>query len=116
MPTQSSERHAGTTPRVLRLPNVGLRPMRLLKAAGTRTDPAVSVPREKLTCPLATAIAEPELEPPEMNRASKLLRQAPHGERVPVSPVANWSSAVLPIGIAPAAINRSTTVAEVSGA
>jgi hypothetical protein len=29
--------------------------------------------------------------------------------RVPVSPVANWSMFVLPIGIAPAAISRSTT-------
>jgi hypothetical protein len=37
-----------------------------LKAAGTRPEPAVSVPREKSTRPLATATAEPELEPPEI--------------------------------------------------
>ena len=33
---------------------------------GTRPDPAVSVPSEKLTSPAATATAEPELDPPEM--------------------------------------------------
>ena len=62
--TQSSERHAGTTPRVLSRPRDGLSPTRLLNAAGTRPEPAVSVPRLKLTSPAATATAEPELEPP----------------------------------------------------
>src|SRR6478609_7323695 len=62
--TQSSERHAGTTPRVLSRPFVGLSPTRLLNAAGTRPDPAVSVPREKSHKPAATATAEPLLEPP----------------------------------------------------
>jgi hypothetical protein len=38
----------------------------LLNAAGTLPDPAVSVPREKLTNPIATATADPELEPPEI--------------------------------------------------
>ena len=44
---------------------------------GTRPEPAVSVPREKLTCAAATATAEPELEPPEMKAGSIALRQAP---------------------------------------
>ena len=35
-------------------------------SAGTRPEPAVSVPRLNSTCPSATATAEPELEPPEM--------------------------------------------------
>jgi hypothetical protein len=87
--TQSSERQAGTTPRVLKRPRVGFSPTMLLKAAGTRPDPAVSVPRAKLTRPAATATAEPELEPPGMNRASKGLRGTPYGERVPANPVAN---------------------------
>src|SRR5262249_24708962 len=64
--TQSSERQAGTTPRVLTRPRVGLSPSTLLNAAGTRPDPAVSVPSEKLTSPAATATAEPELDPPEI--------------------------------------------------
>jgi hypothetical protein len=36
-----------------------------LKAAGTRPLPAVSVPSAKSTCPLATATALPELDPPD---------------------------------------------------
>ena len=66
MDTQSSDRHAGTIPRVLIRPLLGFRPTMLLKAAGTRPDPAVSVPREKLASPNATATAEPALDPPEM--------------------------------------------------
>src|SRR5258707_14783792 len=64
--TQSSVRQAGTMPRVLMRPRVGFKPIKLLKAAGTRPEPAVSVPKEKLTRPSATATAEPELDPPEM--------------------------------------------------
>src|SRR5882762_8401275 len=66
METQSSVRQAGTTPAVLSKPRVGFRPIKLLNAAGTRPDPAVSVPRENVTRPLATATAEPELEPPNV--------------------------------------------------
>ena len=66
------ERHAaalltaGTTPVVLSRPQVGFTPIRLLKEAGTRPDPAVSVPRENAANPRATATAEPELDPPGM--------------------------------------------------
>ena len=73
----SSERQAGTTPRVDSSPQVGLRPMRLWKAAGTRPEPAVSVPSAKLTQPAAVATEEPELEPPEMKAGSKAFRHAP---------------------------------------
>ena len=66
METQSRERQAGTTPLVLSSPRVGLRPTRLLNAAGTRPDPAVSVPRENSQKDFATATAEPELDPPDM--------------------------------------------------
>ena len=75
--TASSERQAGTTPRVDSAPQLGLWPTRLLNAAGTRPEPAVSVPSEKLARPSATATAEPELEPPEMKSGLKALRQAP---------------------------------------
>src|SRR5687768_11008631 len=64
--TQSSDRQAGTTPAALRTPRVGFNPTRLLKAAGTRPEPAESVPSENEHSPFATAIAQPELEPPEM--------------------------------------------------
>ena len=41
----------------------------LLKPAGTRPEPAVSVPSANGTSPRATATAEPELEPPLMRSA-----------------------------------------------
>src|SRR5690606_9453496 len=113
--TQSSERHAGTTPRVLSRPRVGFRPTRLLDAAGMRPEPAVSVPSAKLAKPSATATADPELEPPEMYCGSKALRQAPQGERVPTRPVANWSRLVFPTGIAPASMSFCTTGADSAG-
>jgi hypothetical protein len=62
--TQSNERDAGTTPRVLTLPRVGFSPTTPQHAAGTRPEPAVSVPSANGTTPRATSAAEPELEPP----------------------------------------------------
>ena len=66
MDRQSSVRQAGTDPRLLSAPRVGFNPTRLLNEAGTRPDPAVSDPREKETCPQATASADPQLDPPGM--------------------------------------------------
>ena len=77
MQTQSRLAQAGTTPTFEMTPRVGLTPTMLLNAAGTRPEPAVSVPREKSTCPEATASAEPELEPPEIYCGWKTLAQAP---------------------------------------
>ena len=68
--TQSSDRHAGTTPRVLTRPTLGLRPTTPFNAAGTRPDPAVSVARENATRPAATATADPDDDPPEMRELS----------------------------------------------
>src|SRR5207237_2111850 len=64
METQSSVRHAGTTPAALNAPRVGFSPTMLLQPAGTRPEPAVSVPSENTTTPRATTDAEPELDPP----------------------------------------------------
>ncbi len=77
MDTVSTDRQAGTTPVAESRPRLGLRPIRLLKLAGTRPEPAVSVPNEKLTQPLATLTAEPELEPPDTKSGLKALRHAP---------------------------------------
>ncbi len=49
---------------MLQRPLLGLKPIRWLKAAGTRPEPAVSVPSAKATSPAATATDEPELDPP----------------------------------------------------
>src|SRR5205823_11758852 len=75
--TQSSERQAGSTPRALTRPRVGFSPTMLVNDAGTRPDPAVSVPSAKATSPTATATAEPELEPPGMKSESNGLRGTP---------------------------------------
>ena len=70
-------------------PSVGFNPISSLKAAGTRPDPAVSVPREKATNPFATATADPLLEPPGRYASSKGFFGAGYGVRIPTSPVAN---------------------------
>ena len=86
---QSNERQAGNMPLADSRPILGLTPTKLLKHAGTRPEPAVSVPSEKLAIPSATDTAEPALEPPLTIAGSKLFLQAPQGERVPTKPVAN---------------------------
>ena len=63
---QSKLRQAGTKPVLLSRPRLGFNPTILLREAGTRPDPAVSVPREKLARPFATATEDPALEPPEI--------------------------------------------------
>ena len=113
--TQSSDRQAGTTPVAGMTPRVGLTPTMPFSAAGTRPEPAVSVPRARSTRPSATATAEPELEPPEIRAGSQALRTAPYGLRVPTRPVANWSRLVLPRTTAPAARSRATAVASLRG-
>jgi hypothetical protein len=75
--TQSRVLHAGTTPSLLIAVLVGFSPTMLLNDAGTRPDPAVSVPNAKSTMPDATATADPELDPPEMYLSLKTLEHAP---------------------------------------
>src|SRR6266852_5113570 len=89
--TQSSVRQAGTTPTVETSPRLGLSPTILLNSAGTRPEPAVSVPSAAGTRPVATATAEPELDPPGTSLGSSGLRGTPKGDRTPTRPVANWS-------------------------
>jgi hypothetical protein len=60
-----------------RNPRLGLRPTMLLRAAGTRPEPAVSVPSASGTMPRATATADPELEPPGIRSGRSGLRGMP---------------------------------------
>jgi hypothetical protein len=92
-------------------PLVGLTPTMPLSAAGTRPEPAVSVPSARSARPRATATALPAEEPPEIRAGSQALRTAPYGLRVPTRPVANWSRLVLPSTTAPAPRSRATAVA-----
>ena len=74
---QSSVRQAGTTPAVEIAPRLGFKPTMLFEPAGTRPEPAVSVPSANGTSPAATATAEPELEPPGMSSRIEGLRGIP---------------------------------------
>ncbi len=56
---------------------LGFSPTILLSPAGTRPEPAVSVPSATGTSPAATATAEPELDPPEINPSRNGLRGMP---------------------------------------
>ena len=62
-------------------------------AAGTRPDPAVSVPKLKGTIPLATATEEPELEPPLIYSGLKLFllhRMESEHQPVPLQTDQGW--------------------------
>ena len=98
----SSVRQAGTTPVADNAPSVGFSPTMPFSAAGTRPEPAVSVPSANAAMPRATATAEPEEEPPGTIAGSSALRGTGYGVRTPTRPVANWSRLVLPRQIAPA--------------
>ena len=104
-------RQAGIKPVVENQPLVGFSPTILLWPAGTRPEPAVSVPKLNGTWPLATVTDDPELDPPLIYSGLKLFFTAPKGERTPTRPVANWSRLVLPSTMAPAAFKRATTLA-----
>src|SRR5882724_8649365 len=77
---QSSVRQAGTRPAVEIAPRLGLSPTMLFIPAGTRPEPAVSVPSANGTRPAATATPEPALDPPGMSFGSKVLRGTPRSE------------------------------------
>src|SRR3954449_11339395 len=100
----------GTTPRVETVPYVGLRPTTPHRAAGTRIDARVSVPSDARPMPVATAIAEPPLDPPGIRVGSCGLRACGL-----VTPGANSCVDVFPRITAPAARHRSTASASVSG-
>src|SRR3954451_2703615 len=98
-------------PAVLIHPRVGLNPTMPLAAAGTRPEPAVSVPRPMSARSRATATADPELDPPEISPGQCAFGQMPCGDRVPTRPVANWSMLVIPVTTAPAASSARTHAA-----
>src|SRR5438270_2664631 len=78
-------------------------------------DPPVSEPRARAEKPAATAAALPPLEPPGTRSGSCGLRVGPKAEFSVDEPMANSSRLVLPMGMAPAATTRSTTVAVYGG-
>ena len=73
----SSEKSSGMTPKRLTRPEVGLSPTKPQNEAGMRMEPPVSLPMAAGTIPLATAAAEPPLEPPGIREGSCGLRMVP---------------------------------------
>ena len=72
--TQSSVRQAGSMPRGEMAPTLGFSPTMPFSMAGTRPEPAVSVPRLSAAMPRATATAEPDDEPPGTCPGATALR------------------------------------------
>lgn len=89
MDIQSKDLQVGTTPWHKKTPRVGFKPIKLFKAAGTRPEPAVSVPRAMGTIPSATTLAEPVEEPPDTCLSLKARAVLLYGDLVPTRPVAN---------------------------
>src|SRR5580700_2874183 len=92
-------------------PYVGLKPMRLQNAPGSRMDPPVSLPKPMAASRAATAAADPPLEPPGTRERSYGLRVTPSAEFSHELPIANSSRFVFPIGMQPASSIRATAVA-----
>ena len=108
--TWSIVHDSGTTPPVGTVPYVGFSPTTPHSAAGTRIEARVSVPRLASPIPVATAIADPPLEPPGIRVGSCGLRACGL-----VTPSANSCVEVLPRITAPAARQRATASASASG-
>jgi len=85
-------------------------------AAGTRIDPAVSVPRAKSTKLPATADADPDDDPPQYRLGSAELSGALPSPTSPISEYASWSILAMPLKLAPASIrSRITRAVEAAG-
>ncbi|CAB4591847.1 unannotated protein [freshwater metagenome] len=90
-------------------PSDGFRPTMPHHAAGMRTDPPMSLPSASATQPLATAAAEPPLDPPGVREGSCGLRVTPHSGLSVMPAWANSGVLVLPTMMAPASSNDCTT-------
>jgi len=73
MPTVSNDCANGTTPAVETVPCVGRIPYSPQYDAGTRIEPAVSVPNPRSARPPATAAAGPLVEPPVVHPGAEGL-------------------------------------------
>src|ERR1035437_1004675 len=114
MPTTSNEGASGSAPDESITPWVGLTENRPHDAAGTRIEPAVSVPTPKSHTPPATADAVPDDEPPVNRSGYKGFIGGSLSPAFPIREYANWSSFVNPSIVAPASLSFSTTVAVTS--
>src|SRR2546423_15228886 len=86
-------------------------------AAGSRTEPPVSVPIAQGARPAATATPEPALDPPGVRCTTRShgFQGVPNCWLVPQPPIANWTVWVFPSTIMPAATIFATRVAGEGG-
>ncbi len=110
-PTVSNCSLTGNTPSLLIDPQLGRRPVIPHAAAGRRTDPPVSVPRDASTNPAATAIPEPPLDPPGTRARFHGLYDGPAAEFCEVTPTANSAMFSFATTDPPARRRRVTTSA-----
>ena len=110
-PTWSSDSDSGTTPLALTRPNCGFKPTTPHCDAGSRIEPAVSVPIAANPSPAATAVAEPPEEPPAMCSRFHALWTSPKQLIIELPPYANSCRFCLPSITAPARFRRVTTSA-----
>ena len=100
--------YAGTRPKL------GLNPTLPQNAAGTRIDPAPSVPMPSGPSPAATAAAVPPDDPPGVLAVSHGLRVSPVRGELVSALQPNSGVAVLPISTAPASRRRAVAGASTS--
>jgi hypothetical protein len=96
-------------------PGVVRKPTTPHSAAGPRSEPPRSVPWAMGHMPVASAAADPPLEPPALRARFHGLRVAPNTSFTVLGPKANSGVLVLPSTMAPAALSRSTTAASSMG-
>src|SRR3989344_5992038 len=94
-----------------RAPYVGLSPTKPQNAAGSRTEPQVSVPKATRAISPATAAAEPPEEPPGTKDGSSGVLVAPKALVWVVERMADSFMLVRPMTIAPAFFKHFITVA-----
>ena len=90
-------------------PALGRSPTTLLKEAGLRSEPPMSLPSASGTIPDASAAAAPPLDPPADRVRSYGLRVVPNTGLKVCEPAAHSGTLVLPIVTAPAPRIRSAT-------
>ena len=95
-PTVSKLGASGNTPSAGTSPCVGLKPTTPQQAAGSRIDPALSVPSATSQRPAARAAPFPPLDPPGMRAGSRGFTTAPKCGLSEVIPYANSCRFVFP--------------------
>ena len=85
------------------------------KFEGTRIEPPVSVPSASGAIPVASATAEPPLDPPDMRSGAHGLWALPIKKLTELIPHANSWVWALPIRIPPASRTLRTAAASRSG-